>query len=206
MKEAPMQAKRVLLGVTGGIAAYKACELVRLLVKEGRAVRVLMTDHARRFVAPLTFEVLSGRPVACRLFAPREGPVVEHVEAAAWCDLFCIAPATANIIGKLAAGIADDLLTTTALALPRGTPRVMAPAMNERMWANALVQRNLRLLESPGGGGYRTVPPVAKELACGDFGMGGLAAPEEILRVINTLLGEERTSEEGADHADRRNR
>ena len=183
-----MQEARVLLGVTGGIAAYKACELVRLLVKGGAAVRVFMTAHACRFVTPLTFEVLTGRPVGVDLFAPRGDAAVGHVEAAAWCDLFCVAPATANVIGKLASGIADDLLTTTALALPGDTPRVLAPAMNERMWANTLVQRNLRLLEDPQGGGWRTVPPVRKELACGTFGVGGLADPEEIVKALGAVL------------------
>ena len=186
-----MRDARVLVGVTGGIAAYKACEVVRLVVKGGGRVRVIMTEAARRFVTPLTFETLSGAPVGVDLFGPRTGSPVEHVEAAAWCRVFCIVPATADVIGKLAAGIGDDLLTTTALALPAATPRVLAPAMNERMWANPLVQRNLRLLESPGGGGWRTVHPVAKELACGDFGVGGLAAPEEIVKVLQAVLGEE---------------
>ena len=185
MRDAP-----VLVGVTGGIAAYKACEVVRLLVKEGARVRVIMTAAARRFVTPLTFETLSGRPVGVDLFHGRGGAVVEHVEAAAWCRAFCIVPATANVIGKLAAGIGDDLLTTTALALPEDTARIVAPAMNARMWNNPLVQRNLRLLESPEGGGWRTVPPVAKELACGDFGVGGLAPPEEIVGKVRAVLAE----------------
>ena len=180
-----MQEARVLLGVTGGIAAYKACELVRLLVKGGAAVRVFMTAHACRFVTPLTFEVLTGRPVGVDLFAPRGDAAVGHVEAAAWCDLFCVAPATANVIGKLASGIADDLLTTTALALPGDTPRVLAPAMNERMWKHPAVAANCEMLRSRGA---ILVGPKEGHLACGDEGAGRMAEPEEILAAIARAL------------------
>jgi phosphopantothenoylcysteine synthetase/decarboxylase len=180
--------KKILFGVTGGIAVYKACEVVRLMVKEGHETRVIMTDNARKFVAPLTFEVLSQNAVADDLFAPRTGPPVEHVEAALWCDLFIVVPATANIIGKLASGIADDMLTTIAMAIPGGVPRLIAPAMNVRMWENAVLQRNLDVLVEGKIGGFRIIPPVEKELACGDIGMGGLADIEDIAAAIRAAL------------------
>ncbi|MHC4944745.1 MAG: flavoprotein [Planctomycetota bacterium] len=183
-----MAEKKILIGVTGGIAVYKACEVVRLLVKEGHQVRVIMTENARKFVAPLTFEVLSQNTVPENLFAPRTGPPVEHVEAALWCDLFLIAPATANTIGKLASGIADDMLTTIAMAIRREVPRLIAPAMNVRMWENPVLQRNLDLLADEKIGGYRVIPPVKKELACGDIGMGGLADIEDIAAAIQAAL------------------
>lgn len=184
-----MTGKKVLIGVTGGIAVYKTCEVVRLLVKSGHEVRVIMTEHAMKFVAPLTFEVLSRNPVPVDMFVSRSGPPVEHVETAAWCDLFCIAPATANCIAKLAAGIADDLFTTIALAVPLSTPRLLAPAMNVHMWENPIVQRNLKICTQGDGGRFDLIPPVKKELACGDIGMGGLATVEKIHQKIVAVLG-----------------
>ncbi|MFH2001103.1 MAG: flavoprotein [Planctomycetota bacterium] len=187
--------KKILLGVTGGIAVYKSCDLVRLLVKAGHEVRVIMTEHAREFVTPLTFEVLSRNPVPEGMFGPRSvsyhagGAVVDHVEAAVWCDLFAIAPATANIIGKLASGIADDLLTTVALAVPVSTPALLAPAMNTRMWENPILQKNLKILSTGKEALYKVVPPVAKELACGETGVGALASPEDIFNTITAMLG-----------------
>jgi len=175
---------KILVGVTGGIAVYKTCDLVRGLVKDGHAARVVMTRHAEEFVRPLTFEVLSRNPVPRGLFEARSDPAVEHVEAAAWADCVVIAPATANLIGKLASGIADDMLTTLVLAVPAGTPVVLAPAMNTNMWENPAVKRNLRILLEESDGRYSTVGPVVKELACGDLGMGGMAAAEDIMRHI----------------------
>jgi phosphopantothenoylcysteine synthetase/decarboxylase len=183
-----MNARKILVGVTGGIAVYKACEVVRLLVKEGYTVRVIMTKNASKFVTPLTFEALSRHHVPGDMFAPRCGDPVEHVEAAAWCDLFAIAPATANIIGKLASGIADDMLSTIAMAVPPATPRLLAPAMNVRMWEHPVLQRNLRFLTGDEGGCYEVIPPVEKELACGDVGIGGMAAPGDIHAAIRSAL------------------
>lgn len=182
-----MSTGKILLGVTGGIAVYKACEVVRLLVRNGCEVRVIMTQNAKEFVAPLTFEVLSRNPLPEGTFDRRQNPSVEHVEAAVWCDAFVIAPATANIIGKLAAGIADDLLTTIAMAVPIDTPSFIAPAMNVRMWENDILQRNLRTLSGEAGR-YRIIPPVSKELACGDIGVGGLAAPEDIVKTVQETI------------------
>ena len=187
-----MKTFKVLVGVTGGIAAYKACELVRLFVRGGHEVRVAMTKSATEFVTPLTFEVLSGNPVPRGLFAARADPAVEHVETAAWADGVVIAPATANVIGKLAAGIADDMLTTLLLAVPAPTPVLLAPAMNTRMWDNPMVRRNIETLLTAGGGRFVTVGPVVKELACGDLGMGGMAPVEELFRRLIDML-EKRT-------------
>ncbi|MBU0753751.1 MAG: phosphopantothenoylcysteine decarboxylase [Planctomycetes bacterium] len=179
-----MAAKKILFGVSGGIAVYKACEVVRRLVKGEKEVRVIMTANAMKFVTPMTFEVLSKNPVPIDMFASRSNSNIEHVEAAIWCDLFCVVPATANLIGKLASGIADDLLTTLALAIPAKKPCLLAPAMNVHMWENEIVQRNLKTLSQTGGGRFEIIPPVKKELACGDIGMGGLASIEDIYRAV----------------------
>jgi phosphopantothenoylcysteine synthetase/decarboxylase len=122
------------------------------------------------------------------MFEARSDPAVEHVEAAAWADCVAIAPATANLIGKLASGIADDMLTTLLLAVPAGRPVVLAPAMNTNMWEHPMVQRNLKTLLEETDGRYTTVGPVVKELACGDLGMGGMAPVEEIHRRILEVL------------------
>ncbi len=175
-----MKKMKILVGVTGGIAVYKTCDLVRTLVKGGHEVRVVMTRSASEFVTPLTFEVLSRNPVPLGLFDRRGDPAVEHVAAAQWADCVAIAPATANVIGKLASGIADDLLTTLLLAVRAGTPVVLAPAMNTGMWENPVVERNLKSLLDETDGRYSVVDPVIKELACGDLGMGGMAPVEDI--------------------------
>ena len=136
----------VVLGVTGGIAVYKACELLRLLQKRGIDVFVVMTQNACRFVAPLTFETLSGHPVAVDTFDRPQTWEVEHIALAKRADLFLIAPATANIMGKMACGIADDMLSTTVMATR--APVLVAPAMNTGMWENAAVQQNVKTLRA----------------------------------------------------------
>lgn len=177
----------MLLGVTGGIAAYKACELVRLFRRDEHAVRVVMTANAQRFVTALTFETLSSHPVATDMWAAGHQHNVEHIELAKWAEVAVIAPATANFIGKVANGIADDLLTTVVMALPAATPVVIAPAMNTQMWLNPIVQRNIEALRSLEK--YRFVLPRVAQLACGDTGTGALAAPEEIFRQVLALPG-----------------
>ncbi|MDH7570746.1 MAG: flavoprotein [Armatimonadota bacterium] len=172
----------VLLGVSGGIACYKACELVRLFRRDEHPVRVVMTENAQRFVTALTFETLSGHPVATSLWQAGHQYYVEHIELAKWAHVAVIAPATANVIGKVAQGIADDLLTTVVMALPATTPVVIAPAMNTQMWLNPIVQRNVEYLKSLGR--YRFVLPRVARLACGDTGTGALAAVEEIYRQV----------------------
>ena len=159
----------VVLGVTGGIAAYKACELLRLLQKQGIDVYVVMTKHACQFVAPLTFETLSGHPVAVDTFERPATWEVEHIALAKRADLFLIAPATANIIGKMACGIADDMLSTTVMATK--APVMIAPAMNTGMWESTAVQQNIRTLVDRG---VHVVTPATGHLACGDSGAGKL--------------------------------
>lgn len=159
----------VVLGVTGGIAVYKACELLRLLQKRGIDVFVVMTQNACRFVAPLTFETLSGHPVAVDTFDRPQTWEVEHIALAKRADLFLLAPATANIMGKMACGIADDMLSTTVMATR--APVLVAPAMNTGMWENVTVQQNVKTLRARG---VEIVAPVSGHLACGDNGAGKL--------------------------------
>ena len=188
---------RVVLGVTGGIAAYKALELARLFRKAGWDVQAVMTESARKFVGPESFRALTHNPVALELFpktrpdarltgptgrkCPTARPGVEHVDLATSADLVVVAPATANIIGKLASGIADDLLSTLLLAVPKETVRdgrvLFAPAMNTNMWQNAAVMANVRQLAAVG---YRFIPPGEGELACGTSGPGRMAEPQAI--------------------------
>lgn len=173
----------VVLGVTGGIAVYKACELLRLLQKRGIDVFVVMTQNACRFVAPLTFETLSGHPVAVDTFDRPQTWEVEHIALAKRADLFLIAPATANIMGKMACGIADDMLSTTVMATR--APVLVAPAMNTGMWENAAVQQNVKALRARG---VEIVAPVSGHLACGDNGAGKLEDVEVIAERACDLL------------------
>ena len=168
----------VVLGVTGSIAAYKACELVRLLVKRGDDVHVVMTEHARAFVTPLTFQTLSRNPVESDLFADPQDWKPGHISLAAAADLVVVAPATANILAKMAHGIADDLLSSTLLATK--APVVVAPAMNTGMWENPATQANIAALTARG---VRVVQPGTGDLACGTEGAGRMAEPADILSV-----------------------
>jgi phosphopantothenoylcysteine decarboxylase/phosphopantothenate--cysteine ligase len=175
---------KVLLGVSGGIAAYKTCEVIRRLRDDGHETQVVMTDAATRFVTPLTFETLSGRPVATSLWSPGD-PSIEHIRLARWPDVIAIVPATANTIGRIANGLADDLLTTLVMASQADVPVVIAPAMNTAMWDNPIVRRNLATLGAVDGGRrYRVVEPAEKTLACGETGMGALAEEPRILEAI----------------------
>lgn len=165
----------ILLGVTGCIAAYKSCEILRLLQKAGEDVKVVMTEHATEFVGPTTFRALSGHEVAVELF-DEPGDPIHHISLAKEPDAFLIAPATANVIAKIASGVADDLLTTTALATKK--PLVIAPAMNSQMWSDEATQRNIEMLEARG---VTIVRPDDGYLACGDVGQGRLADIETIV-------------------------
>lgn len=180
--------KHIALGVTGGIAAYKACDLVSRLVKQGAQVRVVLTEHACRFVPPLTFETLSGNPAYTDTFAPRAE--MEHISLAKWADALVIAPATANCLAKLANGIADDLLSTTALAM--NAPLLIAPAMNANMWRHPATRANLDVLLSRG---VRTVGPGTGRLACGDDDVGRMAEPAEIIEALDALMNPRRDFE-----------
>jgi len=175
--------KTVIIGVTGGIACYKAVELVRLLVKDSLAVQVIMTRAAMEFVTPLTFQTLSGKPVATESFNLTQESEIGHINLADSADLFVIAPATANVIGKIAAGIADDLLTTVLMATQ--APVLIAPAMNIHMYENPILQENIRKLRRIG---YHFMEPAEGYLACGYEGKGRLPEPEKILEEIRSLL------------------
>ena len=176
-----MQGREILLGVTGGIAAYKAAMLASKLVQAGAGVSVIMTRSATELVGPRTFEALTGRPVRTEVFDATK--IHAHIELARDAELLCIAPATANMLGKTANGIADDLLSTVYLSF-RG-PVVFAPAMNCEMWEKKAVQRNVALLQDDG---VVFVGPVTGRLSCGEEGMGRMAEPEEILKVIQAVL------------------
>ena len=168
---------KIIVGITGGIAAYKAPELVRLLKKAGHEVRCAATEHALQFVTRVTLETVSQHPLYCDLFASGG---TEHISLKDWGDLLMVAPATANIIGKVANGIADDALSTLLLAFSH-KPVVMAPAMNCEMWTHPAVQRNIETLKS---WGIRIVGPAEGELACGVNGMGRMAEPQQIADAI----------------------
>jgi phosphopantothenoylcysteine decarboxylase / phosphopantothenate---cysteine ligase len=175
--------KKIILGVCGGIAAYKAVELLRGLKKLGAHVRVIMTNNASGFVGPLTFHALSGIPVFTGLFNENDDSCFKHIEWAQESDIAVIAPATANMISKLANGIADDALSTFMLAVTG--PKIICPSMNSHMYENRVVQRNLDILESDG---YIILEPGAGELACGTTGPGRLPEPDLILdRIVHHL-------------------
>ncbi|NJC87525.1 MAG: bifunctional phosphopantothenoylcysteine decarboxylase/phosphopantothenate--cysteine ligase CoaBC [Desulfuromonas sp.] len=176
--------KQILLGVSGGIAAYKAVELLRLLVKAGADVQVVMTRHAREFVGPLTFQTLSGNPVHSELFNLIQEQEIGHISLADRADLCIVAPATANIIGKVAHGLADDLLTTTLMATK--APVLFVPAMNVNMWENPLYLENQARLEQHG---YHFMTPAVGELACGWEGQGKLPDPAAIFDFAQNLVG-----------------
>ena len=178
----PLKDKTIALGVTGGIAAYKSVDLLRLLTKAGARVRVIMTANARWFVGPGTFQALSGLPVCTSLFEEGDASI-RHIDWAKETDLAVIAPATANIIGKLAGGIADDALSTLMLAVT--APVVICPAMNTHMYEHPAVQRNLDILQ---GYGFHIVEPDAGSLACGTVGPGRLATPENICEEAASIL------------------
>ncbi len=176
--------KRILLGLTGGIAAYKAAELTRLLGRAGADVRVAMTEAATRFVTPLTFQALSGQPVWTDLWDPRVQDGMGHIELSRDRDLIVVAPASADFLAKLANGAADDLLSTLCAA--RRCPLLVAPAMNVEMWQNAATQRNVARLREDG---VRLAGPAAGEQACGEVGLGRMLEPAQILAEIEALLG-----------------
>ena len=175
--------RTIVVGVSGGIAAYKACELVRLLGQAGATVRVVMTGNAQHFVTALTLQTLSGRPVATDTFSLTQESEIGHIRLADEADAVLLAPATANVIGKLAAGIADDLLTTVLMATR--SPVVIAPAMNVHMYEHPILQANITRLRSAG---YRFVEPQEGYLACGYEGRGRLADPSDIIEELKVAL------------------
>jgi len=180
-----LSGKEIVLGVTGGIAAYKACEIVRALRKEGAGVRVILSASGARFITPLTLQTLSKNPVYTDLFDLITESEIGHISLAQRANLLLIAPATANILGKIRGGIADDMLSTVVMAA--AAPVLLAPAMNSQMYASAAVRENVEVLRERG---FTFVEPDEGELACGTVGPGRLADPEKIVEMARILLAD----------------
>jgi len=178
----PLSGREIVVGVTGGIAAYKTAHLVSRLAAAGAGATVVMTEAAKRFVAPLVFQTLSGRPVHADLFARSDAWTAGHIALADRAEIVVVAPATANILAKLAHGIADDLLSTFLLAAD--APLIVAPAMNVRMWQHPAVAANCDVLRSRG---VWFVGPVEGRLACGTVAQGRMAEPQQILEMLADL-------------------
>lgn len=171
--------KSIVIGITGGIACYKAAEIVNALVKKGHCVDVIMTESAQKFVTPLTFQTLSKNEVITDMFSLPGSWDVKHISLAKKADIFLVVPATANIIGKIAGGIADDMLTTTIMAA--SCRKIIAPAMNTAMWENPVVQENIDKLKKYG---YEVLDTACGHLACGDNGKGKLLPWEDIVEAV----------------------
>jgi phosphopantothenoylcysteine decarboxylase/phosphopantothenate--cysteine ligase len=175
----PLFGRRVLLGISAGIAAYKAAELARLLVKDGAEVRVVMTRSASEFIGPMTLQAITGHPVRDALFDPQHEAAMGHIELARWADVILVAPATADFLAQLAAGMAHDLLTTLCLAST--APLLVAPAMNQAMWRHPATQANVELLQSRG---VASLGPDEGSQACGDSGPGRMVEPASLLSAL----------------------
>ncbi|MGL4695014.1 phosphopantothenoylcysteine decarboxylase [Enterococcus larvae] len=177
--------KTILLGVSGSISAYKAADITSRLGKLGYVVEVIMTVNSTKFITPLTLQALSKNPVHTEVMEEIYPEQINHIELAKRADLFLVAPASANIIGKLANGIADDMLSTVAMALKEEVPKLIAPAMNTYMYQNPIMQKNLNTLKEVG---YKEIEPREALLACGDFGRGALADVDEVVNEVNRIL------------------
>ena len=175
----------ILLAVTGSISAYKAADLTSQLTKLGHQVKILMTPAATAFITPLKLQVLSKQAVLVEVMTEDDPKQIQHIDLGKEADLFLVAPASANTIAKLAIGLADNMVTSTALALPQGTKKILAPAMNTKMLEHPATQRNLKLLQDYG---YQIIQPRHATLACGDQGSGALASIETILTTIQESL------------------
>jgi len=182
-----LKGKKILIGVTGGIAAYKTATVIRMLVKEGCAVKVIMTEHAKDFITPLTLATLSKNPVLTEFYTPVNGSWNSHVDLGIWADLFLIAPATANTIGKMANGIADNLLLTTYLS--SRCPVFVAPSMDMDMLEHLATKANIDTLRSFGN---HILDTPAGELASGLTGKGRMSEPDEIVREIKTFFSKKK--------------
>lgn len=172
---------QITLAVTGSISAYKAADITSQLTKLGLEVKVLMTSAAQKFITPLTLQVLSKNPVGLDVFLEDDPKRIEHIDIGKETDLFLVAPASANTIAKLAMGLADNMVTSTALALPTTTKKLLAPAMNTKMLEHPATQRNLKLLQDYG---YQIIQPLEATLACGDQGAGALATVDTIIQTV----------------------
>jgi phosphopantothenoylcysteine decarboxylase/phosphopantothenate--cysteine ligase len=182
-RESNIEGLKVLLGVSGGIAAFKAVDLASKLAGAGAKVRTVMTENACRLVGPKSFEAVTGSPVYTDLWGVSEEYKVGHVALAEWADVAAVVPATANIIGKVANGICDDLLSTV-LCTCWGKPKILAPAMNEHMWNNPAVQRNVAAVKKMG---FEVTGPERGRLACGVEGVGRMSEPQDILEAIEEI-------------------
>jgi len=181
--------KKILIGITGGIAAYKAASVVSALKQAGHDVQVAMTPAACKFITPLTFAALSQKEVRSELFPEHptsdKGQLYPHLYPATEADLFAVLPATADIIGKLAYGFGDDIVSASALSLSADCPKLFCPAMNPQMWDNPVVRENAQILESRG---WQRIGPDDGNMACGTTGSGRMAEPETILKAIQSIL------------------
>ncbi|MDH5553309.1 MAG: bifunctional phosphopantothenoylcysteine decarboxylase/phosphopantothenate--cysteine ligase CoaBC, partial [Nitrosomonas sp.] len=175
--------KRILLGITGGVAAYKAAELARLLTQDGIDVQVVMTPSSCQFVGPITLQALTGKPVFTELWQNNDADSMAHINLSREADVILIAPASANFIAKLANGLADDLLSTLCLA--RNCPLMIAPAMNRQMWENPATQRNLSMLRQDG---VKILGPASGEQACGEVGMGRMLEANELAEAVQAVF------------------
>jgi phosphopantothenoylcysteine decarboxylase/phosphopantothenate--cysteine ligase len=181
----------LLLTVTGGIAAYKACDLVRELRRREWSVEVILTRAATAFVTAMTFEALSSRRAYTELLPGCTDGEIDHIGLGRRCDFHCIAPATADFLARAHAGLAGDLALATLLALPASVPVLFAPAMNGEMWAQPVTKRNVAGLRELGAGRYHFLEPVAKDLACGEYAVGGLPEPLEIADAVERLASKQ---------------
>jgi len=181
-----MKNKKVLIGVTAGIAIYKTCSLVRMFIKNGAEVKVIMSESSTKLISPVVFQSLSGNPVYVDMYKPIEENAVDHINLANWCDIFVLVPASANTIGKIANGIADNLLTTTIMALPKGKPVLIVPAMNTNMWENEFFKKNMEIIKKADN--YHIIEPEIGLLAEGHEGKGVLADISKIFDKSKEIL------------------
>ncbi|MBP7088090.1 MAG: hypothetical protein KBB01_02185 [Candidatus Omnitrophica bacterium] len=178
--------KNILVGISAGISAYKTCILVRLLVKDGFSVKVLMTENATKLINPVVFQSLSQDSVYVDMFQTYNEGHIRHISLSQWAKLCVIAPLSANTLSKIANGICDNLLTTVVCALPVKTKVLLAPAMNDNMWKNPVIQKNLEYLKTEKK--YIIIPPQKGQLACGVYGEGKMAAADDIYKEIKSVL------------------
>ncbi len=186
MKNKNLKNKKILIGISSGIAIYKICSLIRLFIRNESQVKVVMTENATKLISPIVFESLSQSPVYISMFNPISSDKIEHIYLANWADIFILAPATANTIGKIANGIADNLLTTVILALPEKTPLIIAPAMDENMWKNVFFQENLKKIKKRKN--CYIIKPKKGLLASGKIGIGRMAEINEIFKITQKIL------------------
>lgn len=176
---------KIVLAAGASVAIYKACDLASKLAQDGHTVRAVLTPRAAKLISPQLFEAVTGEPAAVDEFGPARRGAMDHIEFAKWAELLIVAPASAGLVARLAHGQAEDLVTTLALALPPGRPRLIAPAMNPTMLESRPVQRNLALLREDG---WRVLEPGAGHMACGDEGSGRLPEPSELVRAVREAL------------------